>query len=566
MTWLQNLKIIYKISLIVAVLAIVAVGSGANSSFRMKGIDDAYSDLIARVDASTTGAARAGQNAEAYVSAAYQLAAETTVEGNVRLSAEVRANRKAYEDAMLKIKANIPAKAAMIEPVVANFSKVFDACEPAIQFASKTTSQEDVIKALGRLKSECDGPVRVANLSQAKMVDDLIVYAGQESDALTDVTNATIRASIWLVGIGLVLGLVLAIWIGIKGMAQPIARLKSVMEAFARNDLKADVPGINRRDELGEMARTVEVFKTNALEVERLKTEQHAAEQHTVARRKADMQKLASDFEGAVGEIIQTVSSAATELEASANTLTATAVRTEELSTVVASAAEEASTNVQSVASATEEMTSSVNEISRQVQESARIAGDAVVQAQKTNDRVFELSQAANKIGDVIELINTIAGQTNLLALNATIEAARAGDAGRGFAVVASEVKSLAEQTARATGEIADQIKGIQTATANSVEAIKEIGATIGRISQISSTIASAVEEQGAATQEISRNVQQAARGTSEVASNIIDVQRGSSETGSASSQVLSSAQSLSVESTRLKQEVQGFLATVRAA
>jgi methyl-accepting chemotaxis protein len=217
------------------------------------------------------------------------------------------------------------------------------------------------------------------------------------------------------------------------------------------------------------------------------------------------------------------------------------------------------------VASTTEELTSS-NEISRQVQDSARIASEAVEQAQKTNDRVGELAKAASRIGDVVELINTIAGQTNLLALNATIEAARAGDAGRGFAVVASEVKALAEQTARATGEISQQIKGIQDATDESVVAIKEIGGTIGRMSEIASTIASAVEEQGAATQEIARNVQQAAQGTQQVSSNITDVQRGASETGTASSHVFTAAQSLSGESNRLKLEVGKFLSSVRVA
>ena len=225
-----------------------------------------------------------------------------------------------------------------------------------------------------------------------------------------------------------------------------------------------------------------------------LQREQQTSEQRAAARRKAEMQKLADEFEGAVGKIIHTVSSAASELEASANTLTSIAERNKTLSDVVASASEEASTNVQSVASATEEMASSVNEISRQVQESARIANGAVEQARKTNDRVGELSKAASRIGDVVELINTIAGQTNLLALNATIEAARAGEAGRGFAVVASEVKALAEQTVKATGEISQQISGIQSATNESVVSITEIGITIGRMSEISS-IAAAIEQ-----------------------------------------------------------------------
>jgi methyl-accepting chemotaxis protein len=378
--------------------------------------------------------------------------------------------------------------------------------------------------------------------------------------------QATSRLLIIVAAVGIVLGMLAGFMIGQFGIVKPIVLLKAVMESFANNDLKADVPGVDRRDELGDMARTVEVFKKNGLEVERMRTEQQVTEKRSAEQRKADMFKLADDFEGAVGEIIETVSSASTELEASAGTLTKTAERAQEVTTAVAAASEEASTNVQSVASATEEMASSVNEISRQVQESARMAGEAVEQARVTNDRVGELSKAASRIGDVVELINTIAGQTNLLALNATIEAARAGEAGRGFAVVASEVKALAEQTAKATGEIGQQINGIQAATQDSVNAIKEISGTIERLSEISSTIAAAVEQQGAATQEISRNVQQAAQGTQQVSSNITDVQRGASETGSASSQVLSAAQSLSSDSNRLKLEVGKFLTSVRAA
>lgn len=280
----------------------------------------------------------------------------------------------------------------------------------------------------------------------------------------------------------------------------------------------------------------------------------------------AAMRKLADDFESAVGEIIETVSSASTELEATAGTLNRTAERTQEVTTSVAAASEEASTNVHSVASATEELNASVCEISRQAHDSAQMANDAVEQARRTNDRVGELSKAAARIGDVVELINTIAGQTNLLALNATIEAARAGEAGRGFAVVASEVKALAEQTAKATGEIGQQISGIQTATRESVDAIGAITASIEKLSATLATIASAVEQQGAATQEISRNVQQAALGTQQVSSNVVDVERGASETGSASSQVLSAAQALSRESNHLKLEVGRFLDTVRVA
>jgi methyl-accepting chemotaxis protein len=350
-------------------------------------------------------------------------------------------------------------------------------------------------------------------------------------------------------------------------IARPIRALTLAMDKLAGGDFSVVLPGLGRKDEVGGVAAAVEKFKIVSEQKAREEAEAKIRQdQLAAAQRKAEMRKLADSFEAAIGEIVETVSSAATELEASASTLTATAARGQEVTTMVAAASEEASTNVQSVASATEELSSSITEISRQVQESARVAGDAVTQARTTTDRVGELSAAAARIGDVVELINTIAGQTNLLALNATIEAARAGEAGRGFAVVASEVKALAEQTAKATGEIGQQIAGIQTATEHSVGAIKDISHTIERLSEISSTIAAAVEEQGAATQEISRNVQQAAMGTHQVSSNITDVQRGASETGSASSQVLSAAQSLSSDSNRLKLEVGKFLGTVRAA
>jgi methyl-accepting chemotaxis protein len=351
-----------------------------------------------------------------------------------------------------------------------------------------------------------------------------------------------------------------------RSISKALSGMVDAMTELARGDLSIAVPGVGRKDEIGEMAGAVEVFRSNMAEAERLRAEQAEADTRRRAQRKADMKQLADSFEGAVGEIIEIVSSAATELEASSNTLTQAAERSSGLASAVASASEEASANVQSVSSASEEMTTSISEISRQVQESARVADVAVEQAQRTNARVAELTKAAGRIGDVVELINTIAGQTNLLALNATIEAARAGEAGRGFAVVASEVKALAEQTARATGEIGQHIGAIQTATQDSVGAIKEIGDTIARMSEISSAIAAAVEEQGAATQEISRNIQHAAQGTSEVSANIGDVQRGAGETGAASAQVHSAAQSLSQESNRLKSEVARFLDTVRAA
>jgi methyl-accepting chemotaxis protein len=355
-------------------------------------------------------------------------------------------------------------------------------------------------------------------------------------------------------------------WLITRSVVKPLSSLKERMASLSTGELDAPVSHADRPDEIGQMARTVQVFRDAMIETNRLREEQAGVEQRQSQQRKIDMNRLADQFESEVGEIITLVSTAADQLEASSTTLSKTADTVEGVSQRASSASGEASANVHSVAAASEELASSVSEISRQVGASARIAGEAVEQAQKTDARIGQLSQAAARIGDVVDLIRTIAGQTNLLALNATIEAARAGAAGKGFAVVAAEVKTLAEQTAKATGEISQQIADIQSATEDSVTAIKEIGATIGRISEISSVIAAAVEEQGAATQEISRNVQRAADGTSQLAASISDVQRGASETGGASSQVLSAAQSLSNESSRLKREVTKFMNSVRAA
>jgi methyl-accepting chemotaxis protein len=361
--------------------------------------------------------------------------------------------------------------------------------------------------------------------------------------------------------VGVLVSLLLA-----RSITGPLGRLTHVMTSLARGDRAVTVPHVDRDDEIGQMAKSTDTFRQNLIETDRLREQQEAAKAQTERERREQMLHMAQEFEAAIGGIVRTVSAAATEMEAAAQGLSGTAETASRQATAVAAASEEASSNVQTVATAGEELSSSIAEIGRQVSQSTRIAGQAVEQATRTDVQVQGLVDAAQKIGEVVKLINDIAAQTNLLALNATIEAARAGEAGKGFAVVASEVKNLANQTAKATEEIGQQIAGIQGATKDSVEAIKLIGKTIGEVNEIATAIASAVEEQSAATQEIARNVQQAAKGTQDVSTNITGVTQAANQTGTAATQVLGSAKDLSKQAELLRVQVDTFLSRVRAA
>ncbi|MBB4383465.1 methyl-accepting chemotaxis protein [Bradyrhizobium sp. SBR1B] len=564
MRFLNHLKIVSKVGLIVTVLGCALLGVATFSAVQLSSIVGNFAELSAAQSA-MLNLAGDQRRMETYRGALYATLTETTEEGHARRVKSAKENRDRIADFLETAIKKDAARAGEIRAIGDKMKAVFAACDPVLGAGAWASTPEENAKVANRAHKECDPVLDVALADIAKFaaqIADLVTKRKEEIDVQA---HASISTVIGVSAAGLLLGVAIALFIGLKAMSQPIGRLKLAMEGLARNDLSTDVPEKDRRDEIGWMAKAVEIFKTNALEVERLKKAQESAEQQAAAQRRRDMVNLADGFERTVGEIIGTVGSASIELEASSSTLATTAERAQQLTSVVVVASDEAAGSVQSVATATEELSSSVNEISRQVQESARMAIDAVGQARVTTERVSQLSTEATRIGNVVELINTIAGQTNLLALNATIEAARAGEAGRGFAVVASEVKSLAEQTAKATGEISQQISGIQTATLDSVAAIREISATIERLSEVSSTIAAAVEKQGAATQEIARNVQQAAHGTQRVSSNIGDVQRGAAETGSASSQVLSTAKMLATDSNRLKLEVGKFLSTVRA-
>ncbi|MBI4968055.1 MAG: HAMP domain-containing protein [Rhodospirillales bacterium] len=404
----------------------------------------------------------------------------------------------------------------------------------------------------------------IAKLAEETKDSQLHTLADLLKETIADFTGDEQVMAITSVA-ALVIGLLLA-WLIASGITKPVMGMTNAMTKLAGGDKTTAIPSTENKDEIGSMAKAVLVFKENMIKAEELQAQQEELKKQAEIEKRRAINDMADNFEKSVMGIVNSVSSSATELQASAQSLSSVAEQTQRQSTAVSAASEQASTNVQTVASAAEELASSIKEIGRQVEQSSKVSGSAVAEAQKVNMMVEGLAQAANKIGEVVNLINDIASQTNLLALNATIEAARAGDAGKGFAVVASEVKNLANQTAKATEEIASQITSVQDATKVSVTAIKGITATISQISEISAAIASAVEEQGAATGEISRNVQQAAAGTQEVTSNISGVLQASTETGRASSQVLDAATGLSQQAEHLKEDVNRFISHLRAA
>jgi methyl-accepting chemotaxis protein len=562
--WIKNIGLSWKVQLAPAFLILVLIGVGAYTLHALRSNQAAVDTLVA-------GPVRQSELANDITIAAwtahaklYRLAATAANEKDEKkveaMAKEASAAAAKIADALQAIEGGQGLKAESLGKLKAAVTDYLKKSKNAIEMADG-----DAGSALMFIKG---AEQRFAEIE--KLTDDLISYSSDSKDRETaragmrlEQQQLTLTAILLTVAF---LGIIVSFLIG-RSISRPVVAMSTAMRELAKGNFDAQLPGLDRHDEVGQMAHAVQEFKVHAVaKAQRETAKREEKNRELAAARRAELQNLAEHFETAVGNIIDNVGSASSELENSAVILTKSSAATQQLSTAAAAASEQTSNNVQSVASATEETACSISEIGRQVTDSNRIANEAVHQAKKTDARIGELSLAASRIGDVTELITTIAQQTNLLALNATIEAARAGDAGRGFAVVAQEVKALAAQTAKATGEISTQIAGIQAATDESVLAIKEICGTIGRVSEIAAAIAAAIEEQGAATQEITRNVQQAAIGSTQVATNIADVNRGAAETGLASAQVLSSAQLLSNENQRLKAEVVKFLATVRAA
>jgi methyl-accepting chemotaxis protein len=499
--------------------------------------------------------------------------ARASESGDAALEAKLRHTQVAERDHMLRgnatVYADFKTRAEEFKTILANSPVVDAAARETLQtaFDSYLASMQGYVEIAERISAiiRSMGDIFSAVEPNFGKIEAFTVAGAEAASDMAATARDSIRMVIISASAAIILLFSLAGVTMARAIVKPIVSLTDCMARLAQKDWSAAIPALEREDEVGRMAQAVDVFKQSGIENERLLAAQTAEETMKASRQRAIESHIA-EFDRAIGNALQTVSSASEELQATAQSMTATAEETQRQATAVAAASEEATTNVQTVAAASEELASSISEIGRQVVASVEIATQAVNEAERTNAQIKGLAEAAQKIGDVVKLINDIAGQTNLLALNATIEAARAGDAGKGFAVVASEVKSLATQTAKATEEITAKIVEMQAATDNSVAAIGSIGETITRINEIAASIASAVEQQGAATAEIANNAQQVSHGTREVSLNIVNVTQAASETGSASAQVLTSATALAKQSETLRSEVDGFLTSIRAA
>jgi methyl-accepting chemotaxis protein len=564
-TFIEKTKISIKIISVICLLASVVIGVIGFTSVNMRTVSQAYGDQIQRVDVAVIENAQINREIAEYGHRAYALAMETTEQGNARILEELTADRQHVTAQFQKIRDALPENRARIDAVEGLFFQAVTACADPIREAGATTNAAQIVKAGGRLAQECDPSLDAAEADGKTFSDELTAQSQQKTDALDSRVSKMILISLSVTVLGLAVAVAVGLWIAATGITQPIQVLSAVMERFARDDLDADVPGTARGDELGAMARTVQVFKQNAL----ARRAAEALERGDVAIREKRAQSIAGltqDFDAKAADLLGIITHAAGELKGTAQSMTATAEQTTRQALEVSSAADQASANVQTVATAAEELTSSIREISRQVDQSASVAASAASDAEQTNRSMQGLADSSARIGEVVSLINDIASQTNLLALNATIEAARAGDAGKGFAVVAGEVKTLATQTARATDEIGQQISAVQAATSQAVAAIGGIVKRIAEINMIATAISSAVEEQSAATSEIARNIQEAATGTQRVSNNIGGVNQAAGQTRAASDQVLTASESLISQSAYLEREVSKFLTGVRTA
>ena len=554
-----NMKILVKVLLVLGALALAALAGGGFAGYKMHVIGNTYGNLLGDDVPVLTLMERDDSMTNAMALDVWEAISVTDAKAKQDLAADFNRISTGILGDLDNGLQLYPQNRDTLQKLRDLTQAMTDTSKPIFTAALANDGKAAIAASADFMKANdtITDVVAAAIKAQQKYLDD-------QSNLANDETTSTIYLTLGLIiGSTIFIG-ICAIFLVRAQINRPIFRVVSCLKGLSEGKLDTRVDGTERGDEVGEIARTAQVFKENLIEAENMRAQQKAEQDRQIERGRK-MEAAVSNFDRIISDVVNIVGAAAHELQATAQSLSATAEQTTRQSNAVSNVSGQMTNDVQTVASATEELSASIREIGSQVTESSRIVGQAVSEATETNARVKDLADAAQRIGTVVTLINEIASQTNLLALNATIEAARAGDAGKGFAVVASEVKNLASQTARATEEIAGQIRAIQDSTESSATAIQNITQTIGRVNEIATTIASAVEEQGAATQEISRSVQQAAAGTAEVAANISGVNQASQQTSAGSAQVLTAAGELARNGEKLKQEVATFLQTVRA-
>ncbi|WP_374367971.1 methyl-accepting chemotaxis protein [Dongia sp.] len=563
---LSNWRIRSKLLLLVTVMAVIIATVAGVGIFYLRSSADGLNLVTISAGEGLTSA-RMNQNVIALNRVEYNLAAEpdSLEQREVRFKEE----KATFEERMQILRSTAgELRSAKLDEVQRLFDIYTAKVEASFNIARQTASavtlsdaQRAIVDAVAESRQHAD-----ALQKAVRAYSELVDQQGKDTTD-TAVTNADFAQMLMIIVAvaGVVGGVAFGYLLATLGISKPLAVSIDSLNRLSQGDLTIEITGKERRDEIGDIAGALQVFKDTATAAEEMRAQQ-AEEQLAKERRQAVIDGLIKTFDDAMSSELSQLTAASTELQATAQSMSSTAEETSRQATAVAAASEQASANVQTVASAADELAASVAEISRQVEQSTQVASQAVTDAERTDAAVRLLAETAQRIGAVVGLINDIASQTNLLALNATIEAARAGEAGKGFAVVASEVKNLATQTAKATEDISAQITGMQSSTEEAVSAIKGITNIIGQINEITTTIASAVQEQGAATQEIARNVQQAAQGTQDVSANIGGVTQAAGETGAASTQVLGTANTLSRQSETLRSSVNEFLHGVRSA
>jgi methyl-accepting chemotaxis protein len=561
MTSFRDLSFVYKVIVLLSLLTLVSIGAAVFSTDRMRTIDDVYSRMV-------EGEAKAGifvvrTNARLIDTGrlTYEMMAARDPQTIKKASAGIDDTAAALRKYADVFKKKMPGQAARMDEILARYGDLLTLSNQI----KERVLVDDASGAFEIMDKKFQPGMDSLRANMNEIAELAMKDLDARSEQATNLTNTSVTVTYVAVigGSAAVLGL--ALFLFHTMVSRPIMHLSEAMGGLAQREYGVAIEGGERKDEVGAMARAVAVFRDNMQRADQLEADQ-AKERQAREERAGRIEEITARFDSGVATVLQSVATAASQLQATASAMSATAEQTTRQATIVATAAGHASENVQTVAAASEQLASSIGEIGRQVSQSTRVAADAARQSDDTNTRIQGLAQSANRIGEVVKLISDIASQTNLLALNATIEAARAGDAGKGFAVVANEVKTLANQTGKATDEIAQQVGAVQAATEDAVQAIQGIGTTISEINQISTTIASAVEEQSAATAEIARNVQQAAAGTGEVTQTINGVSQAAETTGHSANDVLNAATALARHAESLKRQVQDFLGRVRSA